>query len=318
MKVSVCVTVFNEGESIGPLIDSLLSQTKKPDEIVIVDGGSSDKTVEIIRHYQKRDKRIRLIIEKGSIAHGRNVSIDVAKHTIVALADAGCVAKNDWLEKITEPFKHQSIGLVAGFYHMFAKTPLQQAINVFHGVPPERFDPTSFLPSARSVAFKKEVWEKIGGFSEKLNKAGEDTLFFYEAIKSGVKVARVKNAIVYWKETANLTFKDSMNKFYQYAKGDAQSGIWWHPEKRLASHNLKISSIFVRYFFGLIFLFVPLFNTGLLIYWLTGLLFYLYWSIWKWRDIVKVWKARIWLPVIQISSDVVIMTGFIDGLKSKI
>ena len=49
MKVSVCITVFNEEGSIGELLDSLLKQTKKPGEIVIVDGGSKDKTVDVIR-----------------------------------------------------------------------------------------------------------------------------------------------------------------------------------------------------------------------------------------------------------------------------
>lgn len=136
MKVSICITIYNEESSITALIDSLLSQTKKPDEIIIVDGGSSDKTVEIVRHYQKKDKRIKLVVEPGGIAHGRNTAIELAKYPIIASIDAGCVAKNDWLAKITEPFINKKIGLVAGFYKMAARNSLQQAMSVFHGVPP--------------------------------------------------------------------------------------------------------------------------------------------------------------------------------------
>src|SRR3990172_9902871 len=160
MKVSVCVTVLNEEGSVGELIQSLLSQTKKPDEIFIVDGGSTDKTVGIIRHYQKKDKRIKLLVEKGSTAHGRNTAIELAKNPIIVSTDAGCVAKPDWLEKITEPFKYKNVGLVAGFYEMQAVNPMQEAMNIFHGITPKMYDPVKFLPSARSVAFRKSVWER--------------------------------------------------------------------------------------------------------------------------------------------------------------
>ena len=53
MKVSFITTVFNEENSIQKLLDSLLKQSKKLHEVVIVDGGSSDKTIERIKNYDK-------------------------------------------------------------------------------------------------------------------------------------------------------------------------------------------------------------------------------------------------------------------------
>lgn len=314
LKVSICITVFNEERTIAPLLDSLLAQTKNPSEIVIVDGGSNDNTVQIIKHYQKKDKRIRLLMELGTVAHGRNVAIDLSHYTIIAHTDAGCVAEKDWLQKLTEPFKHKEIDLVAGFYKMQAKTSLQTAMNVYHGVPPERFDATGFLPSARSVAFRKKVWEEVGGYSEKLDKAGEDTLFIYEAIEKGFKIARVKEASVVWNEPGNLSFWDSTKKFYQYAKGDAQAGIWWHPQMQLSTHNIKISAIFVRYFLGLLLLMMSFKNISFLALLFFGFSLYLAWSIFKWRDVITELKARIWLPIIQISSDLAVMAGFTVGI----
>jgi len=313
MKVSVCVTVFNEEKSIVKLLNSLLSQTKRPNEIVIVDGGSIDKTVGILRHFAKKDKRIRFLVEPGSCAHGRNVSISLARNKIVALTDAGCVAKKDWLKRITEPFKYESVDLVAGFYEMPANTPLQEVLNVFNGVPEERFDSTTFLPSARSVAFRKEVWEEVGGFDEKLDKAGEDTKFFYECVKAGVKIVRVKEARVVWKETGEMNLRKAFEKFYQYAKGDAQAGIWWHPSKQLSSHNIKILFIYVRYILGLSFLMFSLKNQFYLPLVFFLIFLYLFWSIWKWRDVIKGW-GRFWLPVIQVLSDFAVMTGFTAGM----
>ena len=91
MKVSVCISVLSEEKSVGKLLESLLNQSKKPNEIIIVDGGSKDKTVEIIKHFQKKDKRIKLVKQRGNVAKGRNTSIEVAKNEIIAITDAGCV-----------------------------------------------------------------------------------------------------------------------------------------------------------------------------------------------------------------------------------
>lgn len=137
MNISLCITILNEEKGTIALLDSIFAGSKKPREIVIVDGGSDDKTVEIIRHYQKKHANIKLLVEKGGIAHGRNTSIEIAEGDIIAQIDAGCIANPDWLEKLTEPFVNKNVDIVAGFYEMPANTSLQAAINVFHGVPPE-------------------------------------------------------------------------------------------------------------------------------------------------------------------------------------
>jgi glycosyltransferase involved in cell wall biosynthesis len=314
MEVSVCITTFNEEDSIGLLLDSLLAQLRKPDEIVIVDGGSKDKTVEIIRHYQKKDRRIRFLVEKGTIAHGRNTAIEISKFPIIAQIDAGCIAKKDWLKKLTQPFVHPEVDMVAGFYEMKANTPLQRVVNVFHGVPPQRYDPVNFLPSARSVAFRKTLWESVGGYSEKFPRAGEDTHFFYKAVKNSARIVRVGDARVIWEESGKMTLEKSLKKFFNYAKGDALSGIWWHPDKQFSSHNIRILLIFFRYIFGLILLIFTLLGdlTPLVILFLFGL--YLIYPIWKWRDIIKDLKGRLFLPFVQISTDIMVMAGFIAGL----
>ncbi len=317
MKVSICITVLNEEKSIGKLLESLLQQTKKPNEIIIVDGGSKDKTIQIIRHFAKKNRKIKFVKEKGSIAHSRNVSIELARNEIIALTDDGCVPRKDWLEKITEPFKYKNVGLVAGFYHMHAENDLQEAMNVFHGVSPSQYDSETFLPSARSVAFRKSLWEQIGGFSQKLDKAGEDTLFFYEAVKTGTRIVRVEKAIVDWEETKLFTLQDSLKKFFDYSMGDAQVGIWWHPGKQLASHNIRVILIFIRYLIGLYLLINSFIKPSTLLLLFICLILYIFWIFRKVFVITGNWKAGLWGIVVQFSSDIVVMRGFISGLGSR-
>jgi glycosyltransferase involved in cell wall biosynthesis len=317
MKVSICITVFNEEKSIAHLLDSLLMQTTTPAEIVIVDGGSKDKTVMIVKHFQKKDRRIKLLVEPGSCAHGRNTSIELARYPIIITTDAGCIADRNWVKRITDPFKHGNVGMVAGYYKMLSRNPLQKAMNSFHGITPDKFNPESFLPSARSVAFRKELWERVGGFSEKLEKAGEDTLFFYNVVKTGTRIVRVKDAVVIWIEPASFTLMDSIKKFYQYAKGDAQAGIWWHPTQQLSSHNIKISLIFLRYILGIVMIILSVLFPFLWYFVFGILILYIFWAFRKVYLTYKDFRAGLWGIVVQISSDISVMMGFVIGLACK-
>ncbi len=315
-KISIVVTVLDEEKTIGGLLRSLERQTQSPDEIIFVDGGSKDNTVQLIKAAAKENKKIKLIIKKGAtIAQGRNLGIEKAKNEIIAMTDAGCVAHKTWLKKIVEPFKDQSVGIVAGFYRMTGESHFQQALVPYLGIPPEKLDLHGFLPSARSIAFRKEVWQKVGGFNEKLERTGEDTLFNYQAKKLGVKLVTVPEALVDWEMPE--TIWGAVKKFYFYAKGDAQAGIWWHPNQRFFTHNLKILAIYGRYCLGLAFLVAgfsqPIF-WWLLVFSLVG---YLFWAVLKNFRYLRIKRAFFWLPFFQIISDLAVMAGYAAGIVLK-
>jgi len=302
MKISVCVTVFNEEKSISALLDSLLNQSKKPGQIVIVDGGSTDNTVEIIRHYQKKDSRIKLYVEKCSRARGRNLSVEIASGEIIAMTDAGCIAKISWLKNITEHFKNKKVDIVAGFYEMTAKNSLQKAFSIYLGVKPQDFD-NDFLPSTRSVAFRKSTWEGIGGFSEKLKGAAEDTDFNYKAMKNNKRFARVKNAKVEWGMPKNI--KEYLTKICSYAKGDASSKIWFYPHKNITSHNILALNITLRYLIALLLIIISFFHSFVFYLFLVLILFYIFYSF---------RKASLWGIIIQPLTEISVIAGFWSGV----
>lgn len=306
MNISICITVLNEEASVGKLIRSLLNQTRKADEIVIVDGGSKDKTVEIIKHFQKKNKSIKLLQEKCSRARGRNLAVEVADSEIIAMTDAGCVARPDWLEKISGPFANPEVDVVAGFYKMLADNPFQKSARFFGGVLPSQFD-AGFLPSTRSVAFRKNVWEDVGGFPEEQAGAAEDTVFNFKLLKQHKKISRVKDAVVEWGMPTSIN--DFQLAIYNYAKGDAQSKIWLFPGKGLASHNIKAIFVFLRYGLGLFLLFYALLSSPPVSLYLSILIF-LY-ALYAYR------KAGLWGVILQVTSDIAVMLGFISGLLLK-
>jgi len=325
MNISICITTFNEEKSIAKLLDSLLDQTLKASEVIIVDGGSTDKTVEIIRHYQKKDNRIKLLVEKCSRAKGRNIGIDIAKNEIIAVTDAGCVAHKDWLEKLIEPFKlpevdpqHQKVGvgvdISAGFYRMTGRNPVSKAMAIFLGVLPSKFD-INFLPSTRSMAFRKNVWEEIGGFPDESKNSAEDTYFNYSALKLGMKYARVKNALVEWGMPE--TVGQFMSKIKDYAKWDAKTKIFNFPKKGLMSHNIKSLSIFLRYIVLLALLVFSFATPYLFAYFLIFLFAYFIWSFRKVFLQFREVKIALWGPVLQVTSDFAVMAGFLAGILGR-
>lgn len=314
MNISICITVLNEEGSISALLDSLTNQSQEAPEIVIVDGGSSDKTIEIIRHHQKKFDGIKLIVEKSSRAKARNLAVEIAKGDIIAMTDAGCVADKDWIKNLTKLFETGHVDVVAGFYRMTANTSLQKAESVFLGITPKKFNP-NFLPSTRSIAFTKKIWMDIGGFPEKTIGTAEDTVFNYKLIKSGAKISRVKSAVVEWGMPSSL--QEFGVKIYEYARGDATSKIWFFPGKSLMSHNIKAVSILFRYLAALLLLIFSLKYPVLSTYFFIFLFVYLIWAHRKVYLEFGDWKISFWGPVLQIISDFSVMRGFTSGIISN-
>jgi glycosyltransferase involved in cell wall biosynthesis len=312
--VSVCLTVYNEEGSIERLIESLLSQMDKKDELVIVDGYSQDGTIGIIKNLVKKEKRIRLYVKRLTRSEGRNFAVKEAKNEIIAMTDAGCIAVDNWLKRITTPLVRGKTEVVAGFYRMSAKNAFEKAETTFLGVSPNKFS-SNYLPSTRSIAFNKAVWKKVGGFPEALEDTAEDTVFNARLIRNNVRISRVKDAKVEWGMPGSM--EGFIKKIYSYAKGDALSGIWKHPLKSITSHNIKAASILVRYILAIVI--VALFF-GTSLFWIPVLMFLIYscWAFQKVYDITKSFEAGLWGIVLQYISDICVMSGLLSGIYAKV
>jgi glycosyltransferase involved in cell wall biosynthesis len=230
--VSVVVTELNEIEDIGGVVSSLLAQVPPAAEVIVVDGGSSDGTWEWLegaaaqnpRLVAIRDESCSLKFSAGPVSRGRNVAIRAARSPIIACADAGCTYAPDWLLNLTAPLVAGEAEYALGGSCLDASgcTVWDVASAPFFSIRLSPTEPTKSC-TARSMAFTKALWERIGGFPEQVL-VGEDTLFDLE-VRRLTKPAFVSNAKAHYRP--GNTFRSASHQMARYALSDGQAGVRW-------------------------------------------------------------------------------------------
>lgn len=226
MKVSLISTVYNEGESIEEFLQSISLMTRLPDEFVIVDAGSTDGTLQKLTVFAKTaDFAVKVLVEKKcNIARGRNIAISHSSHELIAVTDAGCKVDRRWLEEIVKPFEDESIDVASGWYEPDVRTLFEKAVAMCTFPSISKIDSNSFLPSSRSLAFRKSAWQSVGGYPEWLTLTAEDTLFDLNLKKNGKIFFFTPRALVRWRPRNN--FKSFLKQQYLYAFGDGEARLF--------------------------------------------------------------------------------------------
>ena len=313
MKVSVIITVLNEVESLPCLFDSLAAQTRPPDEVVVVDGGSSDGTLAFLRAENLRGRFPLTIIEEPgtNISQGRNVAIAAARGEIIAATDAGVRLAPNWLERLVMPLEKQvgqKFKVVAGFFRPDPHTLFEVAMGatVLPGL--QDVDPERFLPSSRSVAFFKHAAEAVGGYPEWLDYC-EDLIFDLRLRERFAPFAFAPGALVYFRPRGSL--RSFFRQYYLYARGDGKADLW-----RLR-HLIRYLTYLVA---------VPV--IGVLgwrrrCWWALYLISIPSMFITPWRRLPPLWqgygpldrlKSILWVPLIRLVGDAAKMVGYPVGL----
>ena len=234
-EMSVVVTVRNDREGLRELLRALQLQTRPPDEIVIVDGGSIDGTLDVLSEFDFNGIALKVEVRPGAnIAAGRNAGIGLASHDRIALTDAGCRPVAEWLAALEEGLGEAD--LVNGIFVTDAQTPFEQILAVthyprrdeLHDVNPlvklsHRLFGRQYLPYAaggRSMAFTRRAWQAVGGFPEYLY-AGEEQAFARALRDHGVRAKLTPAAAVSWRP--RKTWSANAKMFYRYCRGDVRS-----------------------------------------------------------------------------------------------
>lgn len=319
--ISVIATVLNEGESLRGLLDSLAAQTRLPDEIVVADGGSTDQTLTILREYSAR-LPLRVIEAPGSsISAGRNRAIDAAQGDLIAVTDAGVILAPEWLESLAEPLiNDEMLAVVGGFFEADPQTIFEAALGATTLPLAEEVHPGRFLPSSRSIAFRRSAWEAVGGYPEWLDFC-EDLVFDLRLKQHNDRWQFAPAALARFRPRHSL--RAFYQQYYRYARGDGKADLW---RKR---HAIRYATYLIA---------LPLL-LAVILFWPTSLRFvalgllllggsaYLRAPYQRLPVVLQnaadrgvfrlslwVWVAAIaWVPLIRLTGDVAKMIGYPAG-----
>ena len=241
MKLTVVIPVRDETSTIALLLDSLLNQTQPPDEIVVVDGGSTDDTRAIVQQYAEAHTSIRLICDADAFpGRGRNLGAASASHEWLAFTDAGVVPAKDWLACLSEPISRDlSLDVVYGGWEPITDTFFKECAAIAYAQVPSKQSERSFI-EARAVfssILRRSVWRKVNGFPEDLRSA-EDIVFINRIDEGGFRIAYAPQATVRWNMAS--TWRGTYSRFVTYSRHNMRAGLWKRWQARVLFRYLVL------------------------------------------------------------------------------
>jgi hypothetical protein len=166
-----------------------------------------------------------VLVETGcNISRGRNVAITAAQGDIIAVTDAGVTLPDGWLQHLTQPLLDDpACHVVSGFFRADPHTFFEAAMGATVLPLRDEINPDTFLPSSRSVAFRKPAWEAVGSYPEWLDYS-EDLVFDLRLKERFAPFAFAPHALVLFRPRGSL--RAFFRQYYLYARGDGKADLW--------------------------------------------------------------------------------------------
>ncbi len=212
--ISIVIPVFNEENYIDDCLKLIEHQTILPDEVIVVDNNSTDKTIEIAKKYPF----VRVVSEKKQgVLFARNTGFNAAKYEIIGRIDADTHLSPDWVESVFKAFESKNFAAVTGsvWYYDMPMIPVGFWLDKKIRGAVARVDEVFPFLFGTNMAIRKSSWDKVK----------TDTCIkreMYEDIDLAIHLYEHKERILYVESmTGGMSarrFDDTIGNFYRYIK----------------------------------------------------------------------------------------------------
>lgn len=238
--VTVVIPARNEEAFIGPCLDSILAQTHRELQVIVVDGESTDRTAAIVEGYRARDERVELIANPRRIVPtGLNLALAAARARWLVRVDAHAVIPPDYVRLAVEHLRSGRWGGVGGRKDGIGTTPAGKAIaavmasrfgvggSVYHyGTAPMEVEHVPF------GAYPVDVARAIGGWDEDLA-VNQDFEFDHRVGEAGHKLLFDPALVIHWH--CRQSVRDLWRQYHRYGRGKV-AVMALHPESIRPRH----------------------------------------------------------------------------------
>ncbi|MDR0726491.1 MAG: glycosyltransferase [Rickettsiales bacterium] len=209
-KVSIIMPAFNDGEYIGLTICSLIAQTFTDWELIIVNDGSSDNTLDVANEYAAKDSRIHVIHQdnQGVIA-ARNNAIQHAIGKYIFPLDSDDIIAPECIEKLYKVMINSKYDVVAPNVGRFGRFE-----RIDNYPQPTPYNMSNGNKIVTSSLFLKSDWEKYGGYDSDFKGGFEGFAFWMNFLEDGKKIYRIPDVLFFYRmkpETQSRHFNADKN-----------------------------------------------------------------------------------------------------------
>jgi|GEM_PF-2551633 len=215
--VSIVVTLYNRRALMKKTAESVLRSDYRNYELIAVDGGSTDGSLEMLRDMARKNRKLKVFVDKTPGRNpARNTGIRHAKGEIIIFIDSDVVVEKDWIKEIVRPFADAKVGGVIGrtiadrkglfWYHMENKY-------------------IQFI--GHNSAYRTRLVKGLGGFDRRFFSAKEDTDMAFRIMEQGYEVVYCDKArMTHISKRASPLFRVRNQRHYVY------DGLLWkkHPK----------------------------------------------------------------------------------------
>ena len=235
VEVSVVVPIYNAGKKLDKCIKSILNQTFKDFELILVNDGSTDNSIKICRKYELKDSRVKVIDKEneGSIAT-RNLGIKKSIGNYITFVDADDYISLDAIEKLYKDVKEMDLDIVvcntykvigdraiikqSNNSHYFSKNMIYEGDDIKDKLAEAYLHGHPFPASIHSKLYKKELLLNSGKYLDRIKFLGDDLYYNLEMFLKAKKVKVISEPLYYYR-TGGFTSKYMPYHIYDIVNG---------------------------------------------------------------------------------------------------
>ncbi len=254
--VSIIIPAYNIEKYIGKCINSVLEQTYKNIEIIVVNDGSTDRTKAIIKEKAKADKRIRIINQKNAgLSAARNIGIKNAKGDYIVFIDGDDFVENNFLEKLIEKTRTDKSDIVVCSFKTiqnnnetiekgYNKTATGEEATIQLLLKQDNLDVVTW-----NKIYKKNLFLDNNIFFPN-GEIHEDSLTTYKLYSKAKKVSYIKEPLyLYYKRSGSITTSTKLETSINYKLRASQEAQEYFKNNKQLKEAAEIAELLARYSF---------------------------------------------------------------------
>ena len=224
LDISLYIPVYNGESTIESVLKSALNLDPGPSEIIVINDGSTDNTLEILNKYKEQIKIITNNKNEG-LAYCRNVGMNNGSSNLIASIDSDVEVSKTWLKDLNETINNFNSSMSGcklieklkneNIYNMWRHVHATQNSYGDHDI-----EDLGKPLSGSNTLLSKKAWEKVGGYEIQYKTNGEDSNFCQKLITENFKISYSSKAKCYHLRNDSLkSLADASRRGYIYGAG---------------------------------------------------------------------------------------------------